>query len=372
MKKYLYILLSLICLAAIIATTVNINEKKKKIENLSESKQTGEKRELNWVKENALYEWNIKEGNKEYEIYLVGEETKRYALKENNAIGKVDDPILEGEFSFYTSNEKDEQYSYKQVIDRNSSFVFNLLNKNKSTLYVSRHTIGSLYQQAEKGEMTALLFTIKNGGLTFLTDNSLPIYDNEIKNIQQNYLQTVSKREEKAFEFTTWELDAKKLQLKKLDTTSVQEVGIVRRWLADEHYYFPFKNLSVTQSIITRASEGMLIGSQYPIGTNGNEIKHSNRNYLNEVKEKDAIKLSFPEVTYQYSRQNEQVTVISIPGLRVKEKLEKVEQMIGNPDEFLVDEKKNGTVAIYHAGNYQLRFLIDNNQIIESLELRKI
>ncbi|MGP7818310.1 hypothetical protein [Niallia sp. 01092] len=371
MKPYQYIFLVLICLAVIIVTVIRINEKNQNLETISDSKQTEEKKELSQVKEKALYEWNIREGNEEYEAYLVGEEEKQYTLKENNTFGKVDDPIIEGDFSFYLANEKNGPFAFKQAAGMKEPFVFNLMNKNKSTYYVNKHTIAAIFQQAAKDETKAYLYTIKNGELSFLTNEAVPIYDNKIKNIQQNYLQTINKIDEKTFEFTTWTLDPKQLKLEPLDVTSVQEKGIVENWLMDEMYYYPFKNLAITSSVIRKASEGMLIGSQYPIGTNSNEIKTSNEHFIKEEVKKDVITLVFPEVTYYYNKKNEQVSAISIPGIRLKGTLENVKEMLGEPDAYFVNKKKNEAVAIYHAGNYELKILVNNAQIIQTLELSK-
>ncbi|MFT8319689.1 MAG: DUF4309 domain-containing protein [Bacillus sp. (in: firmicutes)] len=369
MKPYIYICLVVLGLTVMIINTINKNEKQKDLEINKVSKQTEEKRDVNWVRENALYEWDLKEGNKEYAAYLVADQEKKYTLKEANTLGNEEDPILEGKFSFYLANEKDNVFAYKQTVEMEDYFVFNLMNKNNDTFYVNKHTIAAILQQTAPDETRLYMYTIKNGKLMYIKESGLSIYKNRIKNIEQNYLQTVTERDKKVFEITTWILNAKEMNLEMLDNTIVQDNRAIENWVEKEAYY-PFKNLSIGSSVMSKAKEGMLIGSQYPIGTTSNEIKKSNENYIQKEVDKDTIALIFPEVTYHYDKNNELVTAIEIPGTRLKETMDNVREALGEPD-LIVNKKDKGAIATYHAGKYELKMDINHAELIETVELRK-
>lgn len=365
MKPYIYISIIILCFFGVMIFAINANFSEKN-QATKVVEKVVEKKAVSWVQENALFELNMKNGNKEYEAYLVSESQKKYNLQQENMYGKRYDQLVEGDYSFYVTDDKSE-YAYKQA-DKMQNMTFNTSKKNKSTFYVNKHTIAAIYQQRNEDAIDAYMYSIKKGKIVLLSDEVLQLYDRKIKNIQQNYLQTISKTDKETYEVKTWMLDSEKMRLNELDSTMVKDKEVVSNWLETEEYYYPYKNVQDISNMIIKAEQGMLIGSQYPIGTNIDVIKESNPNYLKEEKQKDTVSVIYPEVTYYYNEKEEQVTGISIPGIRLKTNLQQLETSFGEPNSYIKNKKMT---AVYEAGKYELHFVITDSQEIGSIQLIK-
>ncbi|PKG23022.1 hypothetical protein [Niallia nealsonii] len=365
MKPYIYTSIIIFCLIGVTVFAVNVNVSQKHPAT-KVAEDMVDKKAISWMQENALYELNMKNGNKEYEAYLVSENQKKYSLQQENIYGKKDDQLVEGDYSFYVLDDKSE-YAYKQTVAM-QHMTFNTSKKNKSTFYVNKHTVAVIYQQRNEDVIDAYMYSIKKGKVVLLSDEALQLYDRKIKNVQQNYLQTISKKDKETYEVKTWILDAEKMRLNELDATIVKDKKVVSDWLDTEEYYYPYKNVQDISNMVSKAEQGMLIGSQYPIGTNIDVIKKSNPNYLKEEKQKDTVTVEYPEVTYYYNEKEKQVTAISIPGIRLKTTLQELEAKFGEPKSYI---KNKEITAVYEAGKYELHFVITDSQEIESIQLIK-
>ncbi|GKU84425.1 YjgB family protein [Niallia sp. NCCP-28] len=365
MKLYIYIGIIILCLIGVTIFAVNFNIGQKDSAT-KVAEETADKKAISWVQENALYELNMRNGNKEYEAYIVSENQKKYNLQQENKYGKKDDQLVEGDYSFYVVDDKSE-HAFKQT-ESMRHMTFNTSQKNKSTFYVNKHTVAAIYQQRSEDVIDTHMYAIRNGKLVLLSDETLNLYVRKIKNIQQNYLQTISKADKGTYEIKTWMLDSETMQLKELDSTEIKDKDVVSDWLQVEEYYYPYKNVQDISNIISKAEQGMLIGSQYPIGTNMDVIKKSNPNYIKEEKQKDTVTVTYPEVTYYYNEKEKQVKAISIPGIRLKTTLQDLEVKFGQPKSY---RKNKEITAVYEAGKYELHFVITDSQEIESIQLMK-
>ena len=364
MKFYIYSGIIILCLLGVMVYAINANFlEKSRVDKPAEK--MAEKKAVSWLQENALFELNMKNGNTEYEAYLVSENQKKYKLQKENMYGKKEDQLVEGDYSLFVTDDKS-KYAYKQA-GNTQHMTFNTSKKNKGTFYVNKHTIAVIYQQRTKDIIDAYMYSVIKGEMVLLSDEPLSLYTQKIKNIQQNYLQTVSKTKNETYEAKTWMLDAQNMRLKTLDSTIISDKEAVSDWLEIEEYYYPYKNVQDISNMISKAEQGMLIGSQYPIGTDIDVIKKSNSNYLKEEKQKDKASVIYPDVIYDYKEKEQQVTGIAIPGIRLKTTLEQLEAKFGEPNSY----KNEGKTAIYEAGKYELHFIMTDSQEIESIQLIK-
>lgn len=369
MKYKKYISMLVLCLIIMIVGAVQINSYQLKNKNINNNKE--EYKTIDSLQENALYNLDLIEDNDDVEVYLLAETEDKYYLEEESYLGKKGDPIIEGNFTFYLATATNEQRAFKQQVKLPDRMVFNLTKKNISTYTLKERPISAIIQKYSKDKTVAYLFTVKDNQLVSLTESGLDVYERKIKNIQQNYLQTMNKIAENEFEVSTWKLDNNQKKLVDLDRTTVSNQEIVNTWLDEEDYYYPFKNLDVSSSILSTAKQGMLIGSQYPIGTNIKEIEKVNKKYVSTEQKNGISQIIYPEVTYYYDNKTEQVTSISIPGIRFKENLQTIQKELGEPKELVADKENNGFIATYTAGNYSLIIKLNSTQDMEEMLLQK-
>lgn len=326
-------------------------------------------RNIDWVEQNAYFTINMKVNDQDYEIYLVGEDEKRTQLTEDNALGKKDDTIVKGKFSFYLWNENDGQLAYRQSVQLPNPMTFNLSKKNTSTFMVSQQNIAAILQENSKNNLSAYIYTINKDKLVSVSDGVLNLSSRSIKSIQQNYLQTMSEKDEGNVYLDTWVLKKKKMKLEKVDETLISNEEVLKKWLEKGEYYFPFKNIEIHSNIITLAEQGLLIGTQYPIGTSIKEIIKINPEY--DVKDADTeeARLIYPEVTYYYDSKTEMVTSVSIPGVRLKESMQSFSDALGEPESLVYED--NEYTATYDAHNYQFIIQLDESQMVQFVQLKK-
>lgn len=369
-NKYIWLLwVGVIIIAGILVASMVNSYLTDKQKNEIEKKHVVIKKDLQWVEENAYFEINMKVKEREYQVFIVGEGERKYQQLEDNELGKKDDTIVTGDFAFYLWTEAYGNEVVKQELELPNPMTFNLSPKNTGTFLVNQQNIAAVFQGNEANEVMAYFYTIHGEKLVTIKDYGMRIYSKNIKNIQQNYIQTLSKKDEEIMEFDTWMLEQETGKLLKVDATSVDNMEVIQNWLDKEEFYYPYKNLSVTSSLMNLAEQGMLIGAQFPIGTNIKEIKKLNSNYTIEDYNQKYSQLDFPEVTYYYDKSTELVTSISIPGIRLKESVQSIQDILGKPEDYVT--KEDGYVATYTAGNYKLIIQLDLSQRIKSIRLMK-
>lgn len=371
MRKANYIWLLWIMLIFIIgpvgATLINSYlENKQKIDI---NKEQIIKKDLEWVQENSYFTINMKVNDRDYEIFLVGEGERKYQLFEENELGKKDDTIIKGDFSFYLWNEEDGQVAYKQEVNLPNPMTFNLSKKNTSTFMMNQQNIVTIFQEKSANEFFAYFYTINKEKVVELSDSRMKLFSRNIKSIQQNYLQTITEEDDSNVNFETWMLEKEDRKLKKIDTTSIKNKANIKKWLEEDEYYYPFKNVTITSNMLTLAKQGMLIGTQYPIGTNIKAITKINDNYVVKEDKQNNVRVIFPEVTYYYDKQTDVVTSVAIPGVRLKDSIQSIQDVLGKPDSFVSND--NGYLVKYSAHNYELFLQLDELQMIKSIKLKK-
>lgn len=349
------------------ATLLNFYIDNKKTTNIN--KDTIGTRDIDWVEQNAYFTINMKVNDRDYEIYLVGEGEKKSQLAEDNTLGKKDDTIVRGDFSFYLWNEEYGQLAYRQDVQLPNPMTFNLSAKNSSTYMVNQQNIAAILQENSKNNLVAYFYSINKNKLISVSDGGLNLSSRNIKSIQQNYLQTMSKQDEENVHFDTWMLEKNKLKLEKVDETLISDKEVIAKWLEEGEYYYPFKNVKIDSNIITLAEQGLLIGTQYPIGTSIKEIIKINPDYVVKDADIQEARLIFPEVTYYYDTGTEMVTSVSIPGVRLKESIQSFKNALGEPNSLVNID--NEYMATYDANNYQLLIHLDESQMIQSIQLKR-
>lgn len=385
MKNFIYIV-SLIMLTGLAAcsnkmeTTIKQENSYLKIdqqvknEKLAVNTEGKEKKDVIWLKEKALYQFEAVDENFEYNVFLFAEDEQSQMMEENSDKGKKGNQLFTGHYSLYLA-EKDSTFAYKQlVLNDNHLLTFNSSLVQVYPVNLGKETVITVIQQEEGVLTRPSLYVINEGEINkILTDEDLePILGTEIKTINQKFIQTAHLNGENEWEFTTWGFGKESMTLFKQDETKLEGQDgkdWYNLWSEKKEHYFPFLNLELSSEVIEKAKQGIPLGSPYPIGTNISNIKKSNPHYLEEGVNGEVHFVTYPEMTYYFDGTTGIVNAVSIPGERMKTTLANVKKLFGNPkQEININEGKR---AIYMADKYSIEVLADKMGNVTSVNLRR-
>ncbi len=384
MKNYLYILLLIMlsstlaaCSTDTIAISNAIQEKQmipteEQIQSIkTEGKDT---KDTSLLKGKSHYQFEVKDGDFVYTVFLFAED------EINKPIGK--DQLYEGHYSVYLA-EKDAHIAYKQsVLQDMGTFTFQFSAEQVFPLNLGNQTIIAILQSIENGQSTPLLLTVNDGEVKIIQSNDvLPtILGNEIKEINQKYLQTAHFSKTEGFKFVTWRYDRESMSLIKLDESDVNRTSRVdgndgddwyHLWSEKKENYYPYLNLELNSDVIEKAKQGIPLGTPYPIGTNISNIKTAEPHYMEEGVYKGIPFVSYPEIIYFYDQTSGIVTAVSIPGERVKTTRDEIVRLFGNPVREEGTENTEEKKLVYLADKYTIEVFVDIEGKVTSLSLRK-
>lgn len=323
-------------------------------------------KETDWLKDKSLFQFEAKEGTFKFKVFVYAEDEQNIANSKES--GKK--PAYKGHYAFYLA-ENDSADAYKQgALEDLGPFTFQLPLKQAYSLNMGDHTILAILQSDEHGNYNPYLFTIKNGEVVQLHSDSAfgPISDNEMKVIDQEYIQTAYDMGEGNWKFTTWKFDAQTYTLMKADETVLddKEINGVKSgeywynlWSEKKEHYFPFKNLQLSKDVIEKAKQGIPLGNPYPIGTNIENIKKANPDYMEKGIYNNSPYIMYPDITFYYEEDTEIIKAVSIPGERVKTTLAEIEKLFGKPAKIISLPNDAGQQLIYMADKYIIK--IDGN-----------
>ncbi|PWW25554.1 hypothetical protein DFO73_113154 [Cytobacillus oceanisediminis] len=389
MKKFIYII-SMVMLSSIIAgcsseTNASLNteditfEKEDKIEAEDEfsavQTEGKEKKDSVWLKNKSLYQFEAADGKLKYTVYLFAEDQGNTILEEDSQKGKKGDSYYTGHYSVYLA-EKDSKVAYKQdVLSEASEMVFNSSQEQVYTLKMRNKTIISVFQPKGQDEAKGHLLAVKDGEVIEISSEKDVITSSlaKIKRVNQKFIQTVQNRQDK-WVVSTWLFNEETLSLTLHDREelgSENNASWMNKWIEDEAFYYPFKNLELSSDVIEKAKQGIPLGSPYPIGTNISEIKKSEPDFIKEGFEDESPYVMYPDITYYYESETRNVTAISIPGQRMRTTIDEIKTLFGNPAEVKDDPNTGGTLSVYTADKYAIEVFSDQAGQVSKIHLTK-
>ncbi|MBP2241893.1 hypothetical protein J2Z40_002466 [Cytobacillus eiseniae] len=379
MKKFIYIA-SLCMLTGLTAcaneietTTIKIENQNIKIDKQSQTENYltirtdgKEKIDLTWLKEKALYQFAAIADEQEYVIFLFAPDEQNRLSNENSTDGNKGDQLYTGHYTMFLA-EKDAPFAYKQeVMEGLGELTFNASSTQVYPINIGGETVLTMINSSSK----PYFYGIDSGEIKNIPMNEqiLPIIGKEIKAINQKFIQSVHLYGEKEWMFTTWKFDKESMTFIKHDETVVkgnEGENWFNLWNEKKEYFFPFQNLELSSDVIDKAKQGIPLGSPYPIGTNIANIKKSDSKFLEE----GTTYVMYPDITYYFDDATGIVNAVSIPGERMKTNLENIKKLFGEPAEEV--NGKDGKRVIYQADKYRVELMINPDESVESIYLRK-
>ncbi|MEH7524927.1 hypothetical protein V7149_16850 [Bacillus sp. JJ1503] len=382
MKNYLYIL-SFLMLSGLLAacsnetnainTTGNTQIKSSAVQTSVDKMKT---KDIAWLKEKALYQFEATEGSNDYSVFLYAEDEHNVIKEENGSGGK--NQLFTGMYFFYLAD-KDSSVAYKQIaLGNGAPFKFNPSLNQAYSIKLGKTAVFIALHPSEQRTFNPYLYAVKDGEIVKVApeEGLDEITGTEIKTINQKYLQTAHLQENNVWKFVTWEFNEETLEISKKDESAFDEKSKnlseqwYKRWSEKRELYYPFHNIELSHDMVEKAKQGIPLGSPYPIGTNIANIKKSEPNFMEEGIMEGTPYLMYPEITYFYDSATGSVTAVSIPGERVKTTLEEIKKLLGDPEQEGINADKE-IRAVYNADKYVVEVLSDENGMVKNIYLSK-
>ncbi|UII56495.1 hypothetical protein LS684_03140 [Cytobacillus spongiae] len=375
MKNYIYII-ALLSMMAFVSACSHETEGARNEQTMddvvtSDQNELKETKDTAWLKEKSIYQYKGRQGSTEFEVYVYAQNATTSVLKKSTVSGDKGDTIIEGKLAVYLA-EKGASLAYKQTIqDINKKMVINISKDNPRVLTIGESHVLTILETEERYKSKSILLTYHKGEIKRIGEKSKDVIvtGHTIKKISTNLIQTANI--EQGLIFQTWRIDPKTLEIQLVDETSYADAELGRQlyneWEDTQSLYHPFLNLSLNEQILQMARQGLLMGTQYPIGANVEEIKRKNVGYLVDEGEY----LQHPEVTYYLSPDSSKVTGVMIPGERLKTTVHEVKRLLGQPSTSLIEQQGNEMSMVYPAEEYQLIFTSDSAGVVKQVLLNK-
>ncbi len=332
-----------------------------------------EKKDSAWLKNRALYQFEVADGKLKYTVFLYAEDQRNTILEEESQKGEKGDSYYTGHYSVYLA-EKAGKIAYKQdVFNEDEEMSFNSSKEQAYTLKMRNKTLLSVFQPAGGNADKVRLLAIKDGELikVKIEEELLTTSKAKMKPINQKFIQTALNKQE-TWVFSTWLYDEENYSLTLQDREELEEASWIDQWIEDEAFYYPFKNLELSSDIIEKAKQGIPFGSPYPIGTNISEIKKSEPDFIKEGFEGNSPYVMYPNITYFFDPETGNVTGIIIPGQRVRTTIGEIKTLFGSPAAVRDDLISGGSISLYNADKYSIEVYSDEKGKVSKLYLTKI
>lgn len=358
MKKYLYILMLTTLMSGCMNESKVNKQEMEPSSTVAHEADEVEKQQVAVLKENAIYETTMVDGDKSYEVYISSNQ---------------DDS---NQYSFFVAEENGKlAYSQELAYEKFNKNNIYSLNTNKQTLIIL-----SLEKSEEVSSLRVISMDqgilrevpIEGGELLNLTDRKL-------KSLSQNILQSAYPVNQNESIFRSWELQKDPLVLSLYDEATVTEDSGAYQslldqswmdiWSETEEVFYPYENIELTKEVIERAKMGIPMGGPYPIGTNIEDIKKSNPYYIQEGILHGQQYLMYPETIYYYNREDGAVSTVAIPGERLQSSLADLKKLLGDP---VNQEEEDGLIySEFLADKYVLKTYTNESGEIKQISLSK-
>ncbi len=320
------------------------------------------------VKEDALYSWEVQDGEHTAELYLLADD----GTKE-----KGDEPY-NGDLAFYLVDGADGVLQEHLASDLKgasiqldeSPFQINTFNEKTMLTWI-----------APEGE--------KNGTLTmwgyldgemkqvsFDDEKQLVITGNQVKFIKEQYLQTYTYNdgtdESKGvgWYYTTWQWDATAYAFSTFDTTQYikddangWESGefLSKLWHEHESEFISFPHITLTSEFAGLVEKGMLFDNSFQLGDSIDSVLEKFPDFLNHDYYEGGTYYSYPDGSYFYDESTREITFITLNGGLLTNDLSSIISILGEPDESGFNEMEQANYVLFYSGANQLTVYSDES-----------
>lgn len=315
------------------------------------------------IKEDTLYSWKIQDGERAVELYLVAD----------GGTMKEGDKQYNGNLAFYLVDGEHGVLQEHLTADFESVSI----NLDKSPFKISpfgdQTMITWINPEAEDSN-TLTMWSYADGKIqpvTFDDESQLIITGNQVKFIEDHYLQTYiynngsDDSEGIGWFYTTWQWNATARDFTTYDTTQyIQDDAFgwesgehnTQLWHEHEADYIAFPHITLTNDFAEWVKKGTLLNNSIHLGDSIDKVLGETPDYLYTDYYEGGPYYSFPGgSSYFYDELTREITFLTLNGGMITNDLDSIISILGKPVESDYDDLENTNYAIFNIGKYRLK-----------------
>lgn len=321
------------------------------------------------IKEDALYSWEIPDG----ELYLVADGGTTEVIDATSLFGEEGERQYNGNLAFYLVDDTHGVLQDHLATDLEAVSIN--LDKSPFNMYTfGDQTMITWISPEAANSNTLTMWSFANGEMqqaTFEGEPQLVITGNQVKFIEDYYLQTYiynnGSDEEKGIGwfYTTWRWNVIAHDFTAYDTTQYIEDDAygwesgehnTQLWHEHEADYIAFPHITLTNDFAEWVKKGTLLNNSIHLGDSIDKVLEETPDYLYNDYYEGGPFYSFPGgSSYFYDELTRDITFLTLNGGLITNDLDSIISILGEPVEIDYDELENTNYAIFHVGEYRLK-----------------
>ena len=315
------------------------------------------------IKEDTLYSWKIQDGERAVELYLVADDgTMKEGDKQYN--GNLAFYLVDGERGVLQEHLTADLEAVSINLDK-SPFKISPFGDQTMITWITP-------EAADSNTLTMWNYTDgKIQPVTFDDESQLIITGNQVKFIEDHYLQTYiynngsDDSEGIGWFYTTWQWNATARDFTKYDTTQYVQDDMygwesgeynTQLWHEHEADYIAFPHITLTNDFAEWVKKGTLLNNSIQLGDSIDKVLAETPDYLSTDYYEGGPYYSFPGgSSYFYDELTREITFLTLNGGMITNDLDSIISILGKPVESDYDDLENTNYAIFHIGEHQLK-----------------
>lgn len=313
------------------------------------------------IKEDTLYSWKVQDE----ELYLVADGGTTEVIDTSSLFGEEGDKQYNGNLAFYLVDGAHGVLQGHLTADLEAVSIN--LDRSPFKMYTfGNQTIITWINPEAVNSNTLTMWSYIDGQLqqvTFEGEPQLGITGNQVKFIEEHYLQTYiynngsDENNGIGWFYTTWRWNATARDFTAYDMTQyIQDDAYgwesgeynTQLWHEHEADYIAFPHITLTNDFADWVKKGTLLDNSIHLGDSIDMVLGKNPDYMyTDYYEGGA--------SYFYDELTREITFLTLNGRVITNDLDSIIDILGEPIESDYDDYEKTNYAIFHVGEYRLK-----------------
>ena len=343
------------------------------------------------IKEHVLSSWEVQDGNRTADLYLIKDGGTTEVIDATSIFGKEGDKQYKGNLAFYLAEVNGTEGFLQDHLAKDLENVQMNLEASSFQEYAfgDQMMITRIQPEATNvGRLTMWHYT--DGEIQkvhFDEEQGLFVTSNKVKFIKDRYLQTYlynngsDENEGVGWIYTTWKWDAAAHDFITYDIakfTKDEEYGwvtgeyLTELWHKHGREYVLFPEITLTKETIALVEKGMLLDNSIHLGKSIDEVLEEFPDYISHDYYEGGYYYGFSGgSSYFYDEVTREITYITLSGASVINDLDSIKSIFGKPVDSGYDDMEETDYALFDIGEYKLEVNSSEAGVVKGIWLSK-